>query len=181
MWKGLGTSVIRVLKHTRFIDRAVLVGTLILVGIICYSLGQYHATGLFPFEKVEVLGVGPEVQTEITAQDVEAFVESDQVDLQEYGEGFNCMEYGVLLARQAQWEGLPSVTIGVRFEDGEAGHILLAFPTEDEGWIFIEPSTDTQVYPRPGGYLERSPGRKISGLYAMVTEWVPFWVPEVNE
>ncbi|GAJ10551.1 unnamed protein product, partial [marine sediment metagenome] len=113
----------------------------------------------------------PPAQVEdCTARDVQAFVKSDDTNLREYDVGFNCVEYALLLARNAHWKGIPARVISLRFED-DTPHMILAFLTGDKGWIFIEPRTDEQVYPNVGKIYG---GKRITEMLVLRSQWIPF-------
>ena len=161
-------------KPTSFVTRLVLIVLVAFMsGFLGYSYGFYTGTGIPPFTHSEAILL-PEVNINVTAQQVSNFVAADDTTLNKYDIGFNCVEYALLLARNAAWAGIPAEVVKVDLE-GNTDHIILAFPTEDKGWLFIDPATSIQLNPRVGGMLG---DKKIVGLYILRAEWVPF--EEVN-
>ena len=145
-----------------------LVSLMFLCGFVGGVVGYSQGTGTLPFVSVE--STLPEVFGNSSLADIQEFVESDETNLREYDTGFNCVEYAILMARQAHWEGIPAESIRLTFSDGSA-HIILAFPTTDAGWIFIDPGTDTVIKPRVGGQIG---GRTIQAVDILVCDWKPF-------
>lgn len=144
--------------------------TVIVSGLIGGVGGYNFATGgELPF--IQTQSILPPGQVEdYTAEDVETFVKSDDTNLSKYDVGFNCIEYALLLARNAHWKGIPAEVISLRYGDN-TGHIILAFATGDKGWVFIEPRTDEQVYPDVGKIYE---GKRITEMLALRSIWIPF-------
>jgi hypothetical protein len=154
-----------------FRQRASLVVVLLVLafisGYLGYGLGYFKATGTLPNAPSEI--VLPVVNSGLQSTEVFDFVTKDTTNSLKYQEGFNCVEFGLLLARNAHWDGIPAEVIKVDF--GDASHMILGFPTEDRGWIFVDPATDAFVYPRIGGEFA---GGIVTNIWILRTEWIPF-------
>jgi hypothetical protein len=131
-------------------------------------LGGYHwATGELPFVRHQVI-LPPVTQTNVTSSQVSTFLSTDNTSLQEYREGFNCVESALMAARNAVWDGIPAEVVRLVFVDNTS-HMMLVFPTNDSGWIFVEPQTDSIVYPQVGTIYM---GSKVSELDLLNLSWV---------
>jgi hypothetical protein len=97
----------------------------------------------------------------VPSDTVDDFVEADETHLEEYDVGFNCVEYALLAARNAHWQGIAATVVRLVFEDG-TGHMIIGFPTEDVGWRFLQVEGSVWVYPRVGGMFM---DKEIVGLY----------------
>jgi len=131
--------------------------------------GFYVGTGEYPFVETQAISL-PAQSESYTAEDIKVFVEADNVELNKYDTGFNCVEYALLLARNAHWQGLPAQVISLTYKEG-VGHMILAFATEDEGWVFIEPETGKEIYPKIGQIYG---SRRITEMMILQTRWIPF-------
>jgi len=135
-----------------------------------WTMGFVSATGTLPFVTEEQSVLPEPIAPVVSTVELEEFIKDDETNLQEYDVGFNCVEYAFLLARNAHWAGMPAEVIKVEFTNGEE-HMILAFPTTDKGWQFIDPKSELFVKPRIGGMMG---DLEISGLYILQAEWVPF-------
>lgn len=137
---------------------------------IGYGSGYYKGTGTMPFMPSQASTLPVEAISNVTSNQITEFIEADDTNLAEYGVGFNCVESALLLARSAHWEGIPAEVVRVDFAGGP-GHLLLAFAAKNDGWLFVDPQTEAFVIPRVGGELA---GKRITGLFILVGEWIPF-------
>jgi len=148
-----------------------IVYTLTVALMFCFLgvLGGYsYATGgELPFMQYQSI-TPPEQATNVTSNELTTFLESDDTDFNRYDIGFNCVEYALLLEREAQWKGIPAISILIKYEDG-SGHIVMAFPIVDKGWIYIEPQTDEEIYPNIGAIIG---GKRIAEMYSLTCEWI---------
>lgn len=148
-------------------DRIINLVSILLVTFLSLAMGwmygYYQGTGTFPLTVSKTV-LTPEIETTISSEDVEEFLENTSVDLGEYGVDSNCVESAILLSRAAAWYGLEAYIIELDFLDSDTGHLILGFVTEDDGWVFIEPSTSEQVYPVEGGQYS---GYTIEAMYAL--------------
>ena len=135
-------------------------------GLVGYS---YATGGEMPFQPTQVIAL-PTQSENYTSEDVEVFMEADNTELNKYDTGFNCVEYALLLARNAHWQGLPAQVISLTYKEG-VGHMILAFATEDKGWLFIEPGTGKKIYPKIGQIYG---SRRITEMMILQTRWIPF-------
>jgi len=142
-----------------------LVGLSGFLGILC---GYHWATGELPFTKHEVI-LPPVTQSNVTSSQVSDFLSTDNTSLQEYREGFNCVESALMAARNAVWKGISAEVVRLEFTNG-LSHMMLVFPTNDSGWVFVEPQTDGIVYPGVGSSYE---GMSISEIDILNMSWVP--------
>lgn len=138
-------------------------------------MGYYIGTGTFPMIGQEPI-VAPYVIPETyTKAEILEFIKQDDTNLVPYGEGFNCVEYAMVLGLKGRWNGIASMIIKVDFANEPFGHILIAYQTSDAGLVFIDPGTDMVVNPRIGSQLV---GKTIIGLSVLKSEWIPFEVIE---
>lgn len=138
------------------------VGIVMIVGstFLGYSLGYFEGTGLIPFIPEAKAELPPEMKA-TTVKEVDNFLETNDVSMDEYDIGFNCVEFTLLQARNAHWEGIPAAVVRINLT-GETNHMIIGFPIKDTGWLFVEPQENLVVKPRVGGdWL----GEKITGLY----------------
>lgn len=127
--------------------------------------GYYSASGSFPGEE-PTIKLPPTITVTSTTQDIEEYLESQPVITPE-GD-WNCVESALLLERQASWDGINAVAIGLEYDNG-AGHLIEGFPTED-GWIFVEPQTNKVINPVVGAiYL----GYRIEKMWMLDITWIP--------
>lgn len=127
---------------------------------IGYCMGYRHGTGLGPFLKPQPSAFLPDIEVG-TFEEVSEFLEEHDISMEDYDIGFNCIEFAFLQARTAHWKGIEAVVVRIILVD-ETKHAIIGFPTEDEGWVFVEPQSNTRLYPRVGGDFM---GQKIVGVY----------------
>ncbi|KKN26129.1 hypothetical protein LCGC14_0877740, partial [marine sediment metagenome] len=110
--------------------------------------GFYFGTGTLPtFNTAESVLV-PEATT-TTLPDVQTTL--SEVDFSEYGFGYNCVDFAWEAMRALAWQGQQAAIVVLLFSEPPYDALLL-LPTEDKGWIFIEPQLGaTVVKPRVGG------------------------------
>lgn len=130
--------------------------------------GYQWGTGTFPFGSQGQVALPPDIALNHTAAEVFEFVEADLTDIKEYGEGFNCVEFALLMAREAHWAGIPAEVVKIDFTDGGTSHMILGFPTIN-GWVFVDAQSDLVLSPRVGAQMG---GRTISGLFLLTIDWV---------
>ncbi len=144
-------------------------------GVMGYIFGYTDGTGMNPFSFTTAQSVRPAAIDGplTTIEVVKEFMESDKTDLRQYGEGFNSAEFGLLLARNAHWQGVPAQLVRLDFADGVTAHMVLAFPTSDAGWVFIEPQSDDVIYPWIGGHWL---DKRIVAMWLFDPDraWLPF-------
>ena len=112
-----------------------------------YIIGYYEGSGTTPFVRTRAIlpaGIG-----RTTSTDVAAFLSEDETKLEQYREGFNCVEFALMAARNAQWKGVAAVPIRLVFDEG--AHWILGFPTQDQGWLFLNPQGELWLKPTVGG------------------------------
>lgn len=154
----------------------VTIGLLIMVvssGFMGYTYGYYDATGFPPkflMQKSQVI-LPPEVTPVVTSKQVEDFVLDEKIDLNKYETGFNSTEFALLLARQAHWKGLPAEAIRLDFVGTDIGHIILAFPTTDREWVFVDPTSSAIIKPNIGVKLG---DKEIADMWILRAGWEPF-------
>lgn len=85
-----------------------------------------------------------------TTEEAKQVVEEAVKD-EEYGVGYNCLDYAWDSMRALKWDGQPAWIAGVVFEDG-TGHSLVLTATTDGGWKFLDPQSGLELTPVPGGY-----------------------------
>jgi hypothetical protein len=102
--------------------------------------------------------------------DVGNFLEDDTTDTQIYGDEFNCVEYALLVARNAQWAGLVVEPCSLVYQDGSR-HMIIMFPTVDNGWTFVEPQSDKVINPVPGSMYN---GQRVVRIDRLDCQWTPF-------
>lgn len=100
--------------------------------------------------------------------EVERVLTDDPTDSIPYQEGWNCVEYAWNAMRALQWSGIPSGIVRLSYEDGTY-HAILITPTDDKGWIFIDPQTDAEVKPKLGGMYG---DKRIRHMEILIMEWV---------
>jgi len=134
-------------------------------GIIGYSVATGGQT---PWMKTVAI-LPPEISTNTTLVDVGNYLEDKPQPKFEYSEGFNCVEDAILYTRQANWYGIEASPVTLFFDDG-SGHMIVAIPTVDNGYTFIEPQANIVINPYIGGYYF---GKKIVDIRKLVYQWVP--------
>ena len=168
-------ALLRVLKELRTQKVRTAIAVLLLVwgsGLLGGVSGYYAGTGELPpiFSSKPVAILPPMPNTSTTLVDVGHFLEEDATSDKVYEEGFNCVEYALLVARNAQWFGLAAEACSIVYEDGSR-HMIVMFPTEDNGWTFIEPQSDKVITPVPGSMYN---GNRVLRIDRLDMQWVPF-------
>lgn len=140
-----------------------------------YVRGYVVGTGTYPFVSETRSVVPPDVSM-AQSSEVDTFVAEDKTSLEQYDVGFNCVEFALLAARNAQWKGIAATVVRLDFSDG-TGHMILGFPTEDAGWRFLQVEGGEWVYPHVGGMFG---GEKIAGIYYLSDfVWEPIEEAEI--
>jgi hypothetical protein len=135
--------------------------------ILVVWFGSYYAmTGRYPLaflNRPESI-LPPEVHSEEqTYEQVIDFVQSDDTDKIPYGVGFNCVDATFRIWRNAVWQGITAYPIVIQYNESPE-HMVIAFPTNDRGDVFIETQNDLQIRLRVGqNYNER----KVRGIYVL--------------
>jgi hypothetical protein len=144
---------------------------LLLASASSYVFGYWQGTGALPgslFPRASVVPI--KITTGQTFSQVSSFVAGDKTNEQIYTEGMNCVDYALLLARNAEWEGLDAVIVRLDFDEG-LSHALLMFPTSDRGYVFIEPQTDKEFHPAVGKPFD---GRAVTAMWVLTFDWIPY-------
>jgi len=88
------------------------------------------------------------IRKSITFDQLMEFLERDKTDQHMYISSdvdetnfFECVQFTYTLLRNAYKEGIFACPVVIYFPD-ELSHMIIAFNTTDEGWVFIEPQTD---------------------------------------
>ena len=169
-WIGIKQAIMSDSKQMRFGAMMVL---MLFSGILGIMGGYFLGTGTMPFVNPPETIIPTAPQAVVSRAETLDFITSDATNLVEYGEGYNCVEYALVLSLKGRWQGLPAMVIRVDFEGQPLNHLLVAYHTTDGGVIYFDPATDTLVYPRIGGELA---GKKITGLYILQSQWIPYEV-----
>lgn len=148
--------------------------TIMMLGtMLGYILGYHAATGVFPnipfTEPRTSMPPGIELSSQ-TFDDVNDFIAEDTTNDEQYGDGMNCVDFALVVARNAQWMGLGAEIVKLDFNSGYS-HTLLLFPTSDAGLIAVDPQTDKSIaLPTIG---EKYNGKTITGIYILGYQWIP--------
>jgi len=133
---------------------------------VVWFVSYYEETGRYPLaflNRPESI-LPPEMHSkEQTSQQVIDFIQSDDTDAIPYGFGFNCVDATFRIWRNATWKGTTAYPIVVQYNES-LGHMVIAFPTNDRGDVFIEPQSDLQIRLRAG---QNYNGRRIRGIYVL--------------
>jgi len=140
-------------------------------GSLGFIVGYYEGTGvmptLYPSESVRP----PSNLVMVSAIETEQTLSALQD--KEYGNGYNCVDYAWDAMRLLRWGGQSSVIIGLDIDtDPELDHALLLVPTQDKGWIFVEPQTGKQIASVVVG--GRYVGQTIKSIDIMTIVWMPY-------
>lgn len=138
-----------------------------------YNQGYYQAIGVYPFApRVDIVppDITLETATQQTFEDVSNFIAEDITNKEPYQEGMNCVDFALMVVRNAQWQGLNSEIIRIDYEVGYS-HAVLMFPTADEGYILLDPQTDKVFDVFRVGDTHDS--KVITGLYLLRLKWIP--------
>jgi len=141
------------------------------IAVIGYMQGYYNAIGVYPFTPQKTIVTEQPVPAGQTFENVSSFIADDITDKDSYEEGMNCVDYALVVARNAQWHGLDPMVIRVDYKNDPISHTMLMFNTNDQGYIFVEPQTDKvfDVFRIGGTYA----GKEIVGLYVLELGWMP--------
>jgi hypothetical protein len=138
----------------------------LLAGLAVWFGYYYEQTGRYPLEflnRPESI-LPPQMHSENqTYQQVIDFVRSDDTDTMSYEFGFNCVDATFRIWRSAAWHGIAAYPIVIQYNESP-GHMVIAFPTNDRGVVFIEPQNDMQIRPRVGQDYD---GEKVRGFYVL--------------
>jgi len=138
------------------------ISLILILVVLCFGAWLFYSnipTGINT--PVYILPPNEDAQTQIYEQVIN-FVKSDNTDRIPYGVGFNCVDASLKLWRDAEWKGIAGDPIVIQFVDQPIGHMVVGFPTEDRGDIFIEPQNGKQIIVGVGlKYL----GYTIKGFY----------------
>ena len=101
-------------------------------------------------------------------------IANETSDEEIYKQGFNCVEFGLLMARNAAWHNIEAEVFRTVHESG-LQHMVLGFYSSEEGWVFVDPQTDKILDLGLGKiYL----GSKVIAIDRLVCNWSQFIGPE---
>jgi hypothetical protein len=148
-------------------------GVFILFMLSATYLFIYHQVkGIYPIsflnKQESILPPGFNSETQ-TFDNVLSFVRSDDTNTIPYREEFNCENSVLRVWQNAKWHGLISYPVAILY-DKPPGHMVILFPTIDQGDVFFETQNDSQIKLKVGEYYN---GGKIKGLYVMHITWIP--------
>jgi hypothetical protein len=111
-------------------------------------IGSYHeTTGRFPisFLNSHQSILPPKMDSQGQSyEQVINFIRTDDTNNIPYGVGFNCVDATFRVWRSAVWKGIQAYPIIVQYSESP-GHMVIAFPTNDHGDVFIEPQSDLEI------------------------------------
>jgi len=146
----------------------------LLFGLVLYVGIYYEQTGRYPLEflnRTENI-LPPEMHLEEQTYDqVMDFIRSDDTDTIPYEFGFNCVDSAFRVWSNARWQGIGAAQIAIQYTDS-SGHMVVAFPTNDKGDIFIEPQSDLQIKLRVG---HKYNGLTVRGIYIVSYNFTPLY------
>ena len=164
---GLLVTVKR--KPSRAQQAGLVLIPLILVGVII-AYFNYDSTGRYPFFNRPVSILPPKMDPGgQTYEQVMSFILSDDTDRILMQSGFNCVDATFRVWRNALWQGLTAYPIVIQY-NGPPGHMIIAFPTNNRGDVFIEPQKDLEVSLRVGRNYDH---RKVRGFYVLNYDPIP--------
>ena len=134
----------------------------------------YDRTGRYPLDFLNAPEsvLPPEVNGHNqTYEQVIDFVKSDDTDEIAYGFGFNCVDAAFRMWRKATWDGIVAVPVAIQYTS-PSGHMVIGFPTNDKGDIFIDPQSDLQIRLRVGHMYN---GQTVRGIYALSYNFTPLY------
>lgn len=138
----------------------------LILGLVVWFGYYYEQTGRYPLSflnRPESI-LPPEMHSEEQAyEQVIDFIRSDDTDTIPYEFGFNCVDAAFRIWRNATWEGIIAYPIVIQYNDSSE-HMVIAFPTNDRGDVFIEPQNDWQIKLRVG---QNYNGRTVRGIYVL--------------
>ena len=135
-----------------------------------FNAGYYEAIGIYPFTTQQAI-MPAEITTLQTFEDVGDFIAKDITNKEPYEEGMNCVDYALVVARNAQWMGLNPEVVKLDYKVG-LSHAMLMFLTADQGWIFVDPQTDKVFDVFVIGQMYG--GKEIIALSVLELSWKPF-------
>lgn len=166
-------------KTQKAVQAFCMAGLLFVGGLYGYVWGFTEGTGFPPFVSSTPSVLPPEMQTEITEEQIVRAI-AEEVDLEPvgYGEGNNCIEMALVAARKLHWGGYGGTVVRLDFTDG-SGHWLVGVPTVSNTWTFWAPEGEVRVHPRVGGrFLEKT----ITGMFYLYDfVWKPIEFGEVRK
>jgi len=140
----------------------------IMIGWTGFMAGFYEGTGTVPWISVgqSQVALPPQELTVVTTAEVTDTINvlSDRT----YGEGYNCVDYAWEAMRLLRWKGQESYIVRLELDPGP-DHAILLVPTEDKGWVFIEPQGGYEVTPTVGARYSNL--ATITGIYVMAIVW----------
>ena len=148
------------------------IGILAIVAIaaigVGFTLGFYEGTGLLPSftGSSGEIALPPADLTVVTAIEVEDTV--SELQDKDYGEGYNCVDFAWEAMRLLRWNGQASMIVRLDLTP-DPDHAILLVPTEDKGWIFIEPQTGKEVTPAVGGKYANL--QTIESMQVLIMSW----------
>lgn len=146
--------------------------TVCVVGItfwVGFMAGFFEATGRIPFYTGNDVALPPSDIAKVTAAEAEATLAP--LRDRDYGPGFNCLDYAWAGMRMLHWQGQMATIVRLDLEPNP-DHAVLLVPTEDAGWVFLEPQTGAQIYPRVKGTYQNL-ADIIIGIDVMDITWIP--------
>jgi len=157
--------------HKIKVKLSICLALLLCVGLTAgYVAGYHQAIGVYPFTPKTTVMPPATAMIGQTFEDVGSFIAEDITNKEPYQEGMNCVDYALVVARNAQWKGLEADVIRLDFVTG-ASHAMLLFVTADQGYIFLDPQTDMVFDVMKVGQLYDS--REITGVYILMFVWTP--------
>lgn len=140
---------------------AVTVLLLLAMVIMSFMAGFILAQSGFQFVRTQSYVLPPPPDTQILASEVGPVIDETDFELDDYGEGNNCLDLAEQVKRDLEWKGINAYIIRIDFGTS-VGHAIVGIPTEDEGWLFWDPQLDEWVNPRAGYFWD---GNLIINMY----------------
>lgn len=161
------------IPHSNRLDPTVrrrLVATALMVvfGLQGFILGFYTGTGEMPVLWREDASIMTPEVADVDAIQAASAVERDEVNQQEYRQGYNCVDYAWDTMRNLAWEGIPAYMGILEYEGGE-GHAIVAIPTKDRGLVWFDAQTDKEIEPRIGKVYH---GQRIADIQIVWVETI---------
>ena len=145
-------------------QQAGLVLILILLVGVFFAYLNYDSSGRYPFFNRPVNLLPPKMDPGgQTYEQVMSFILSDDTDRLPTQSGFNCVDATFRVWRNSVWQGLAAYPIVIQY-DSPPGHMIIVFPTNDRGDVFIESQKDSEVSLRVGQNYNH---RKVRGFYVL--------------
>lgn len=150
---------------------------LVVIMVGCSMLGAlfgcYVAVGnfdpLLPGDQHEAIYY-PTPEATSSYSQVTDFLAADTTNEKDYGEGYNCVDYSMDVMQAATWKGIECSVVGLIGSDGDS-HAIVAFQTEDDGWVFVEPQNDEVIDVYEGMVYA---GTKIIRVDILTWKWETF-------